>query len=100
LTSEFNPYGTTFSITPSGTLTTLDIFDNNYNTLGATPEAGLVQATNGNLYGTTSSGGANNYGTVFKIASGLTVLRLASTWCRAPRSRPKYPRAQPPVKSR
>jgi hypothetical protein len=32
---------------------------------GSAPRAGLVQATNGNLYGTTNAGGANYDGTVF-----------------------------------
>src|SRR3984957_14492876 len=45
------------------TFTTL--FDFDY-TDGDVP-SGLVQATNGNLYGTTGAGGANTYGTVFKI---------------------------------
>jgi len=34
---------------------------------GAFPYAGLVQDSTGNLYGTTSAGGASNSGTVFKI---------------------------------
>src|SRR6202047_1970229 len=34
---------------------------------GASPVAGLVLDTNGNLYGTTGNGGASNYGTVFKL---------------------------------
>jgi len=45
---------------------------------GASPLAGLIQASDGNLYGTTSQGGANGYGTIFSIAadgSGFTVLR-------------------------
>ena len=55
------------------TFTTLHSFDGTY---GANPYAGLVQATNGDGYGTTPNGGANGYGTVFKITpSGtLTVL--------------------------
>jgi uncharacterized repeat protein (TIGR03803 family) len=38
---------------------------------GATPEGGLLQATNGLLYGTTFQGGADGFGTVFSIALGL-----------------------------
>jgi uncharacterized repeat protein (TIGR03803 family) len=36
---------------------------------GANPEGSLIQAANGNLYGTAQFGGANNFGTVFKIVS-------------------------------
>ena len=60
--------GTIFKITPSGTLTTLYSFCNSYPCQdGANPGARLVQATNGNFYGTTQNGGTNGYGTVFKI---------------------------------
>jgi uncharacterized repeat protein (TIGR03803 family) len=60
--------GTVFKITPSGTLTTLYNFCSESGCAdGELPLAGLVQATNGYLYGTTSSGGANGGGTVFKI---------------------------------
>jgi uncharacterized repeat protein (TIGR03803 family) len=60
-----NGSGTVFKVTPSGTLATLHSFDG---TDGAEPlDAGLVQATSGDLYGTTWRGGANNGGTVFKI---------------------------------
>ncbi len=34
---------------------------------GATPHAGLVVDASGNLYGTTTAGGASNLGTVFKL---------------------------------
>ena len=40
--------GTVFKITPTGMLTTLYSFSGSD---GATPQAGLMQATNGNLYG-------------------------------------------------
>jgi len=67
--------GTVFKITPSGELTTLHSFDN---TDGQGPYAGLVQITNGELYGTTNYGGANNDGTVFKITPQGTLTMLHS----------------------
>jgi uncharacterized repeat protein (TIGR03803 family) len=60
--------GTVFKITPSGTLTTLYSFCSQSGCPdGLNPMAALVQASNGNFYGTTSTGGANGGGTVFKI---------------------------------
>jgi uncharacterized repeat protein (TIGR03803 family) len=35
---------------------------------GIRPFAGVVQATNGDLHGTTAYQGANSYGTVYKIS--------------------------------
>ncbi len=67
--------GTVFKITPSGTLTTLHSFDF---TDGDDPEAGLVQGTDGNFYGTTISGGANLDGTVFKMTRSGTLATLHS----------------------
>jgi uncharacterized repeat protein (TIGR03803 family) len=67
--------GTVFSITSGGALTTLLSFDL---TDGAYPTAALVQATNGNFYGTTDGGGASDYGTVFSITSGGTLTTLHS----------------------
>jgi uncharacterized repeat protein (TIGR03803 family) len=52
-----NEAGTVFEITPAGQLTTLHSFCSQSGCAdGAIPYAGLVQATNGNLYGTTSGG--------------------------------------------
>ncbi|MGA2373126.1 MAG: choice-of-anchor tandem repeat GloVer-containing protein [Candidatus Korobacteraceae bacterium] len=61
--------GTAFKIAPSGALTTLYSFCSLPDcTDGNSPVTALVQATNGNLYGTTSSGGANGGGgTVFRL---------------------------------
>ena len=73
-------YGTVFKITPSGTLTTLYSFCSQSGcTDGHSPYAGLVQATNGDFYGTTLYGGANPYcGTVFKITPSGTLTTLYS----------------------
>jgi uncharacterized repeat protein (TIGR03803 family) len=66
--------GTVFKITPGGTLTTLYSFCEQSNcTDGSQPLAALVQAANGHLYGTASSGGANGNGTVFKITPSGTL---------------------------
>jgi uncharacterized repeat protein (TIGR03803 family) len=73
-----NNSGTVFEITPGGKLTVLHSFCSQTSCPdGAVPVAvALVQASNGNFYGTTSTGGANNFGTVFQItpAGKLTVL--------------------------
>ncbi len=73
-----NSLGTVFQITPEGTLTTLHSFQF---TDGAQPYGALLQASDGNYYGTTSSGGIENglcdgCGTIFKMtpAGALTTL--------------------------
>jgi len=68
--------GTFFKITPSGTLTTLHSF--NPSTDGTFPYDGVIQASDGNFYGTASSGGANGVGTVFKVTAGGTLTTLHS----------------------
>lgn len=67
--------GTFFNITPTGTFTLLHVFDR---TDGAGPEGALVQATDGNFYGTTYAGGASGKGTVFKVTPSGTVTTLYS----------------------
>ncbi len=60
--------GTVFQSTLGGTLATL----HNFAGLdGAKPLAGLVQHTDGDFYGTTTNGGANDMGTVFSISMHL-----------------------------
>jgi uncharacterized repeat protein (TIGR03803 family) len=60
------PYGcgTVFKLTTAGVLTTLHVFEGSD---GQMPLGGLVQATDGNFYGTTNQGGVDGYGTIFKI---------------------------------
>jgi uncharacterized repeat protein (TIGR03803 family) len=66
--------GTVFKITPTGTETVLYNFCSQPNcTDGVNPYAGLIQATDGNFYGTTFYGGAyescpaGGCGTIFRI---------------------------------
>lgn len=67
--------GTVFKIDSTGSLTTLHSFSGSSGD-GAVPVGGLVQATDGNFYGTTASGGAFFQGTVFRMTSSgaITVL--------------------------
>ncbi len=60
-----NNLGTIFRISPAGTLTTLFHFSGARD--GAYPVCGLLLGRDGQLYGTTSSGGGSNCGTVFRI---------------------------------
>ena len=48
---------------------------------GAGPVAALIQATDGNLYGTTGSGDDIGCGSVFRITTGGTLTTLASLDC-------------------
>jgi uncharacterized repeat protein (TIGR03803 family) len=57
-------YGTVFRMTPAGAVTTLHTFADSD---GKNPVAALVQASDGNFYGTTGGGGQYGWGTVFQI---------------------------------
>jgi uncharacterized repeat protein (TIGR03803 family) len=85
LASDGNFYGTTvqggtngtgalFRMTPGGVFNSLYSFSalpqSGQNQDGAYPGASLVQADDGNLYGTASAGGTNGSGTLFKISLG------------------------------
>jgi uncharacterized repeat protein (TIGR03803 family) len=71
--------GTLFKVTPPGTLTVLYNFCSQTNcTDGAEPEATLIQGSDGELYGTTVSGGVNDDGTVFRITTSGTLTTLHS----------------------
>src|SRR5579872_3273703 len=73
--------GTIFKITPAGALTMLYSFQ--YPEWG--PSSGLIQANNGNFYGTTAYGGGssncyelNGCGTVYEITPGGTLTTVYS----------------------
>ena len=69
--------GVVYKMTSGGTITVLHNFDG-YPTDGSQPVGVLVQANDGNLYGTTYVGGANNQGTVYKITTSGTYTLLYS----------------------
>jgi uncharacterized repeat protein (TIGR03803 family) len=63
--------GTVFQITPEGTLTTLHSFCSEPGCTDGAYPATLMQATDGNFYGTTGGGGTTGSGTVFSLSVGL-----------------------------
>jgi uncharacterized repeat protein (TIGR03803 family) len=74
--------GTLFKVTPAGTITTIYSFCSKSNCAdGSAPYAPLIQATDGNFYGTTFSGGAHNAGTIFRITpNGLLFTLHSFNW--------------------
>jgi len=77
--------GTVFRITPSGTLTTLYNFcSQSHCTDGENPQSTLVQASDGDLYGTTPNGGAGDAGTIFKISLNGAFANIHSFCLQAP----------------
>jgi uncharacterized repeat protein (TIGR03803 family) len=71
--------GTVYTLTLGGVFTLLHAFD--YVTEGGRPYAGLIEATDGNLYGTTVEGGAagggnSQYGTAFRMTPAGAVTKL------------------------
>lgn len=61
-------HGTMFKITPAGVETVLYVFTGGAD--GGDPAGSLIQASDGNFYGMTVNGGANNLGAVFKVTPG------------------------------
>jgi uncharacterized repeat protein (TIGR03803 family) len=71
--------GTVFSVSPTGTLTTIYNFCAQNNCAdGAAPGGGLLLGTNRDFFGTTSYGGSNGVGTVFKISPSFILTTLHS----------------------
>jgi uncharacterized repeat protein (TIGR03803 family) len=76
--------GTVFRITPVGVFTSLYSFGAigtpagtpGQNLDGLTPVAGLVEGSDGDFYGGTTSGGQNGIGTLFKISAAGTLTAL------------------------
>jgi uncharacterized repeat protein (TIGR03803 family) len=68
--------GTVFKMTTNGTLTTLHSFNGAND--GSNPSASVVQGSDGNLYGTTASGGPHGDGTVFTISTNGAFTNLYS----------------------
>jgi uncharacterized repeat protein (TIGR03803 family) len=82
-----NNLGTVFELAAgSSTITTLATF-NSAN--GAFPAAELVRDAQGNLFGTTQGGGANNLGTIFELAAGSSTITTLATFNGANGTQPE-----------
>jgi len=68
--------GTVFRITPTGILTTLHSFCASSSCTDGSGNMLLLQGTDGNFFGTTSSGGAEEEGTIFKMTPGGALTTL------------------------
>ena len=63
-------HGTVFEITAAGKLTTLYSFCSQAQCAdGSHPYARVIQASDGNFYGTASQGGASDWGTVYQVTA-------------------------------
>lgn len=67
--------GTIFKMTPEGKMTILHSFGN-FDSDGVEPVASLVQASDGNFYGTTANGGENACTTVYATNNCGTLFRM------------------------
>src|SRR5579864_7065775 len=70
ITQGTNKAGTVFEMTSSGTITALYTFN------PPTTILTLMQAKDGNLYGTTNSDGSSGLGTIFRLTPGGTITVL------------------------
>lgn len=75
-----NYQGAIFKVTLAGVLANLHNFSGQAND-GRNPESGLVLGSDGNFYGATSNGGADDFGTVFRISSTGDLTTLYSFLC-------------------
>ncbi len=69
-----NNYGELFSFNES-TTTFTDLYDFDF-TNGSNPRSNLIQATDGNFYGLTYSGGVDSLGVLFRIDSNANYTKL------------------------
>ena len=75
-TGGANGLGTVFKVTLPGKLATLHSFCTGTCADGGIPYAGLIQAKDGNFYGTANIAGPKNYGTVYKMTAAGKVTTL------------------------
>jgi uncharacterized repeat protein (TIGR03803 family) len=84
--------GTIFKISPQGTHATVHAFAGGHDD-GASPQGALVPATDGNFYGVTSSGGAYDYGIVFRMTPDTGTVTLLHSFGGSERNDGTFPYA-------
>jgi uncharacterized repeat protein (TIGR03803 family) len=93
---EYGPgCGTVFRMDSAGNITVLYAFTGAPD--GRSPESGVIQGIDGNLYGTTAGGGANSNGAAFRI-SNLRTLSSAALPEPSPEKQELRPRTIPEMK--
>ena len=84
--------GVVFKLTPAGVYTVLHSFNSTDRSQGLNPTAGVIQGSDGFIYGVTSSGGAHLFGTMFKVKTDGTgyadILDFDGTHGSVPYSQP------------
>jgi uncharacterized repeat protein (TIGR03803 family) len=88
--SAGSTFGTVFQMAPDGSGFTLLHSFTDARTDGQNPYAGLIQGLDGTLYGTTSQGGSNLIGTVFRLAPDGSGFTLLHTFTGAPDGQSPY----------
>ncbi len=71
-------YGSVFRLTTNGVLSTVFSFSGTNVNNGRNPQAAVLQTSDGNLYGTTFTGGTSNLGTIFKLTTNGVLTTLVS----------------------
>ncbi|WP_266182365.1 choice-of-anchor tandem repeat GloVer-containing protein [Dyella humicola] len=70
--------GTLYAISPAGAFTLLYTFGTSSAVSGVSPSGSLVAGSDGNLYGTTSGGGDNNSGVIYRVTPGGGISQVLS----------------------
>lgn len=73
----FKGHGAIYKITTNGVFSTIAMLERN-KTNAAYPRAGLTFCNDGNFYGTTTGGGTNHRGTIFKVTTNGVVTIIYS----------------------
>jgi uncharacterized repeat protein (TIGR03803 family) len=87
---NFQPTGSIFRFSPTtGAFAVLHQFSGPPD--GSFPLATMIQASDGNLYGTTTQGGPNNWGTVYRVTPEGVYTQIAAFGTDSPEFQGAYP---------